>query len=143
VIEQPEYYQDGQKRGGGRYWRFTSNGVEKYKKEPRRKRMAQEQIIDLLSWVKKRKLSAETERWLCPFSRRIKHRLHMLPHQKRTALPVPTVTSLRKGGMEVESENVGNLKIVRSRRFIGAGATEIDAVLSMLNQFRRVSPERL
>jgi len=97
---------------------------------------AQTQIIDLLQWVKERNLSEETERWLCPFTRRIRAQGQMLPHQARTALHIPTVSSLRSRGMSVTLEDLGELKLARSHRFTGAGVGEAEALLSMLHQLR-------
>lgn len=100
---------------------------------------AQIQIIDLLTWVKERGLSEETERWLCPFTKRIKQRSQMRPHQSRTALSIPTPHSLRSRGMNVEIEDLGELKLARSHRFLGAGPGEAEAVLSMLHQLRHAN----
>jgi len=97
---------------------------------------AQTQIIDLLTWVKERGLSEETERWLCPFTKRIRQRTQMLPHQARTALSIPTLSSLRSKGMNVEIEDLGEIQVVRSHRFLGAGVGEAEALLSMLYQLR-------
>ena len=139
-IELLENSPGGLRLGGERCWRFILAEGARYEKmsildmNPK----AQIQIIDLLTWVKERGLSEETERWLCPFTRRIRQRAQMKSHQVRTALPIPTLSSLRSRGMCVSLEDVGELKLARSHRFLGAGVGESEALLSMLHQLRHV-----
>jgi len=98
------------------------------------------EMINLLSWIKTHGLTprqpGQSDRFLCPFTGRVLFLSQMLPHQRRTALWIPSVSGLRQHGMDVKVGQCGPLKTVEGRYFFGAGAGETEATLSFLNQMK-------
>lgn len=97
-------------------------------------------IIELLYWIRDRGLiprrPVRGDRFLCPITRRISTFQQLQPHQTRTALWIPTVQGLKDKGIHMETEDLGQLTVVKTHRYLGAGPGEAEAVLSLLNRVR-------
>ena len=97
------------------------------------------QIIELLSWIKAAGFvdaREDDDICICPQTRRMKRYKKMSRRHKRTALPVPTRRHLRRAGINVSLEPLGDIYYAEHGSFSGAGNTESTAILSMLNQVR-------
>jgi len=99
-----------------------------------------ENFIDLLSWVKERNLAPEvpanSDLFVCPFTRKMSRYRNLKPHQRRTALWIPTAKGLNRQGFRVRMKNLGHLVMAESHKFQGAGPGEHEAMLSLLNRVR-------
>jgi hypothetical protein len=100
----------------------------------------EDKFIDLLTWIKERNLEprvpSRNDRYLCLFTKKMIPFDRLKPHQRRTSLWIPTARGLNQRGFRVETRNLGHLVVAKSHRFMGAGAGESEAVLSLLNRIR-------
>lgn len=97
-------------------------------------------VIDLLTWIKDygftpRRIPGR-DLCLCTITRRVRKYGDLQPHQKNYALWIPNVRGLREAGLRLELEQVDCIVLARNSYFLGAGGTEREACLSVLNHVR-------
>jgi hypothetical protein len=97
--------------------------------------------IDLLYWVRSRGFTPRNpqkwERFYCPLTRKTFQYGRLRPHQRETALWLPSLRGLKQLGIRVKRELVGMITVVRLGVFLGFGKSEADALLSLFNDIRR------
>lgn len=99
-------------------------------------------IIELLDWMDKAGLKpvkpSRNDRYLILLTDEIKSLSHLLPHQRKVSLWIPSIKGLRRLGIDLESGKIDSLVTVTipDVDLIGAGSGEAEAILSLFNQVR-------
>lgn len=105
--------------------------------------MSSEKVIDLLRWMKEKGLApikpARHDRFLNPFTRRISHRKNLAAHQLEVSLWIPDLRGMRQLIPAIEMEKVRGTILASAHGFCGAGPGESEALLSLVNDFRRAA----
>lgn len=100
----------------------------------------QDQFQDLLHWTKDQGLTpqsyGEEDRFLNPFTRKIRRKKDMHQGHLASALWIPTLKALKQmfPGLKVGSLN--GMLLLETGSYIGVGQGEAEASLSLLNSIR-------
>lgn len=101
----------------------------------------EQKFLDLLYWIRDLGLTPEhprrTDRFLNPYTKRITTYDPKKRHQLRHLLWLPNEAGVRAHLPSVKVEPAAGLTTARVGRWVGAGAGESEALLSLLNLLRQ------